>query len=137
MNLVSRLVDTVSLLRERPVASVTAAAALYLLLARALRFRRRDKIVREYGYSKRPLASMTVDEAYEIHRQLCTLEFPETFKTSLFFALFKVRHVPVYNAPLALTPPPAFPDLRNSFHLEAPPRDRPARLHRNSLQACR
>lgn len=85
------LAYAISLIRDRPIATTTAAAALYLLLVRALRFRRRNQIVRDYGYPKRPLASMTVDEAYKIHRKLGKLEFPETFKTSLFFALFKVR----------------------------------------------
>lgn len=77
-------------LRQKPLASAAAGLALYILLVRALRFRRRDKIVRDYGYPKRTLASMTVDEAYEIHKKLSNLEFPETIKTALFFALFKV-----------------------------------------------
>ena len=85
------LVDTLALICDRPLTTTTAVAALYLLLVRSLRFRRRDRIVGDYGYPKRPLSSMTVDEAYDIHRQLAKLEFPETFKTSIFFALFKVR----------------------------------------------
>lgn len=79
-------------LRQRPFQTAATAVALYLVLVRALRFRRRDKIIRDFGYpAKRTLESMTVDEACEIHKQLANLEFPETVKTSLFFALFKVK----------------------------------------------
>lgn len=76
--------------QHRIVSAAVGTAAVYLLLARALRNQRRDKIIRDFGYPERSLASMTVDEAYEIRKQIANLEFPETVKTSLLFALFKV-----------------------------------------------
>ena len=97
MDALAKLASMLSFLRERPITAATAAAALYLLLVRALRFRRCDKILRDYGYPKRSLASMTVDDAYAIHKQLANLEFPEMNVTSLFFALFKVSTYPQYD----------------------------------------
>lgn len=91
MDPVGKFLDLLAACRQHRIATAAvSAAAVYLLLARALRNRRRDKIVRDFGYPKRLLPSMTVDEAYEIRKQIANLEFPETIKTSLFFALFKV-----------------------------------------------
>lgn len=94
MDLLGEFTQLLAACRQHRVATTAVvAAAVYLILARALRNRRRNKIVRDFGYPERPLSSMTVDEAYEIRKQLASLEFPETVKTSLFFALFKVSSV--------------------------------------------
>ena len=91
MDPVGKLMDLLAACRRHQIATAAVGtAAVYLILARALRNRRRDKILRDFGYPERSLASMTVDEAYEVRKQLANLEFPETVKTSLFFALFKV-----------------------------------------------
>lgn len=91
MDLLGKIIQLLAACRKHRVATTAVGAAVvYLILCRALRNRRRDKIVRDFGFPERPLSSMTVDEAYEIRKQLANLEFPETVKTSLFFALFKV-----------------------------------------------
>ena len=65
----------------------------YAVLVMKLRFRRRDSIASKCRYHNRhSLAHMTVDDASEIQLQLAELEFPFTFSTSIFFALFKVDH---------------------------------------------
>lgn len=69
---------------------------LYLALIRFLRYRRRDSFVRNKDgsahYSTREsFASMSVEDATSIQRDLAMLEFPKTFSVSVFFALFKVR----------------------------------------------
>ncbi|SPO06382.1 uncharacterized protein DNG_09071 [Cephalotrichum gorgonifer] len=94
MDSLRRAIQAFPATRQNVVASVAVGTALYLILVRALRFRRRDQIVRDYGYPKRTLASMTVDEACNIRKELANLEFPETMKTSLFFALFKTYAIP-------------------------------------------
>lgn len=95
MDSLAKLSEALPLLRERPLGTAAAAAALYLLLVRALRYRRRDRIIRDYGYpERRTLESMTIDEAQKIHKQLSSLEFPNTSQNSLFFALFKVMPPP-------------------------------------------
>ena len=77
--------------RENRLVAVTATALAYLAAVHLLRYRRRNQIVRKYGRRRRrTLASMTVEEASEIRKQLANFEFPHAFTTSLFFALFKV-----------------------------------------------
>src|SRR5690606_16853423 len=92
MDPVGKVMDLLAAWRQHRIATAAVGAtAVYLVVARALRNRRRDNIVRSFGYPGRSLSSMTVDEAYEIRKQVANLEFPETIQTSLFFALFKVR----------------------------------------------
>jgi hypothetical protein len=75
---------------------VPGAAVGYLLLVRALRYRRRNGFLRnfakKYGsYDREALQNMTLDDAWPILRDLTELEFPSIFSASVFFALFKVR----------------------------------------------
>lgn len=66
---------------------------LYLLFCRALRYRRRDSLLKKYNYPTREsLAKMTNDEAQVIGKALGQLEFPYIYTTSLQFALFKVSY---------------------------------------------
>lgn len=70
----------------------TTIFASYALLCNILRFRRRDGLVKKYGYHGRAsMAKMTTTEAQEILLTLSELEFPTTYMTCLEFALFKVR----------------------------------------------
>lgn len=69
----------------------TTVFASYALLCSALRFRRRDQMVKKYGYHDRAsMAKMTTTEAQEIIQTLTELEWPTIFLTSIEFALFKV-----------------------------------------------
>jgi hypothetical protein len=84
-------------LRSIPTTSSSAGVllALYLTLVRLLRYRRRNNILRKYGYCSRRhnrqvMASMTLDEASAIQREIAQLEFPTTFERSLGFAILKV-----------------------------------------------
>lgn len=64
----------------------------YPLLTNSLRYGRMRKLQKKYNYPTREsLANMTDDEAFEIHKELGTLEFPFIFLKSLQFALFRVR----------------------------------------------
>jgi hypothetical protein len=68
-----------------------AAALGYVALVQRLRFRRRDSLPSKYPYPDRQsFARMTLEDAFEIQLPLAELEFPTTFSTSIFFALFKV-----------------------------------------------
>lgn len=71
--------------------SILAAVASYLVLVRALRYRRRDDIQRRFPYRTREeMVSMSLSEAASIVRELSEQEFPSVFYTSVSFALFKV-----------------------------------------------
>lgn len=63
---------------------VSSLVLAYLLLVRALRFRRINKLQRS------ELASMTDEEAWKIQKSMAQLEFPFLFEKSLQFALFRV-----------------------------------------------
>lgn len=64
----------------------------YVLLCRALRYRREASMRRHFGYPDRAsLAKMTTEDAQLIMRDLLTLEFPQFAVTALQFGLFKVR----------------------------------------------
>ena len=68
-----------------------AAVLGYVALVERLRFRRRDSLTSKYPYRDRQsFARMTLEDAFEIMSPLAELEFPTTFSTSIFFALFKV-----------------------------------------------
>lgn len=68
---------------------LAASIALYLALARYLRYQRRDAI--QARFTNRPLSSMTIFEAHEIIRELRELEFPYTMHTAMKISLLKVR----------------------------------------------
>lgn len=73
---------------------ITSLLLAYLLLVRFLRYRRRDALLRTSRYKTRgDYGSMTLDDAHKLQLSLAEQEFPRTFSTSIFFALFKVRAV--------------------------------------------
>ena len=79
------------------VALGVTAFASYALLCNALRFRRRDGMVKKYGYHDRAsMSKMTTTEAQEIIKTLTELEWPTVFVTSVEFALFKVSSHPSF-----------------------------------------
>jgi hypothetical protein len=66
------------------------AALIYLALVRWLRYKRRDRITSLFANGKRPLSSMTTQEAFEIMVQLQALEFPYAMNKARSVALLKV-----------------------------------------------
>ncbi|KAK4444002.1 hypothetical protein QBC34DRAFT_415993 [Podospora aff. communis PSN243] len=68
-------------------------ASLYLITVRALRYRRRDKVTRRFP-TREAMATMTVEDAYEIQRDLNEVEFPYFFTQALFFGFFKTYGIP-------------------------------------------
>ncbi|KAK5936857.1 hypothetical protein PMZ80_010976 [Knufia obscura] len=82
--------------------AVTLAVG-YLLVVRALRFRRRNAL-QDFGYNDRPsFSNMTLKDAFLIQRPLAELEFPRTFSISVFFAIFKTYGIPSISSLLAAT----------------------------------
>ncbi|PKS08645.1 hypothetical protein jhhlp_005034 [Lomentospora prolificans] len=103
MDLVAAAVRQVAQSRHSRVLALTTTVVAYLTTVRLLRYRRRNRIIRDYGYPQRPLSSMTVEEASKIRKQLTNLEFPHAFTTSLFFALFKTYAIPTISKLLLAT----------------------------------
>lgn len=64
----------------------------YFLLVRLFRYRRADFISSVFGPGKRPLSSMTTQEAFSIMQQLQQLEFPHAMNKARTIALLKVCH---------------------------------------------
>ncbi len=62
----------------------------YLLLVRIFRYQRAERISSAFGHGKRPLSSMTTEEAHNIMAQLQELEFPRAFNKARKIALLKV-----------------------------------------------
>lgn len=63
----------------------------YLILVRALRYRRRDGMAKKFNYPNRAaMAKMTVEEAYDIMEYLSELEFPYIWAMAGFFGFFNV-----------------------------------------------
>jgi hypothetical protein len=62
----------------------------YMLLVRSLRYQRARKIQSPFGPGKRPLGSMTTEEAHDIMAQLQELEFPYAMNKARRIALLKV-----------------------------------------------
>ncbi|KAI1337323.1 hypothetical protein F5Y15DRAFT_425911 [Xylariaceae sp. FL0016] len=84
---------------RNPRALVPIAVGGYLLLVRALRYRRRDGWIRDYkkkygSYDRDSLSQMTLDDAWPILRDMTSMEFPSIFSISVFFALFKTYGIP-------------------------------------------
>lgn len=65
-------------------------AVAYLTLVRLLRYKRNNRIVSPFAENKRPLSSMTTQEAFEIMTQLQSLEFPYAMNKARSVALLKV-----------------------------------------------
>ncbi|CRG85030.1 hypothetical protein PISL3812_02181 [Talaromyces islandicus] len=76
---------------------VSSLVLAYLLLVRALRFRRINKLQRS------ALASMTDEEAWQIQQAMAQLEFPFLFEKSLQFALFRTYGIPSISKTLTKT----------------------------------
>ncbi|KAK3387328.1 hypothetical protein B0H63DRAFT_493656 [Podospora didyma] len=67
----------------------------YALVIRLLRFRLRNSLLRKHNYlNRRAMNSMTLEEAYEIQKDITELEFPFTFYNATSFALFKTYAIP-------------------------------------------
>ena len=68
-------------------------ASSYLIVIRALRYRRRNKVPHRFP-TREAMATMTVEQAYEIQADLGEMEVPYFFNTGLFFGFFKVSDFP-------------------------------------------
>lgn len=78
--------------------SIAALLVLsYLFLVRCLRYRRAEKIKAGWGDGpgKRPLSSMTGEDAFKILLELQELEFPAAFNKARAVALLKVPARPI------------------------------------------
>jgi len=76
----------------------------YVVVVKKLRLRRRDSVLRGYHAGGcQSFASMTLDDAFAIQVPLAELEFPFTFSTSIFFALFKTYGIPSISKLLVAT----------------------------------
>ncbi|KAI1390196.1 uncharacterized protein F4822DRAFT_228497 [Hypoxylon trugodes] len=75
----------------------------YLLLVRLLRYQRADSISSEFGPGKRPLSSMTTQEAFSIMQQLQQLEFPHSMSKARTVALLKAGGIPTMSKLFAVT----------------------------------
>ena len=70
---------------------LVALLPIYLILVASLRFHRAKRMARPFTHPpKRPLSSMTLDEAHAILKDLFELEFPKAMVLSMISALFKV-----------------------------------------------
>ena len=73
------------------IAIMTLALTIYLSLVQHLRYQRKAAIEAPFITNKRPLSSMTIEEAHTIITQLQELEFPYAFAKARRMALLKVR----------------------------------------------
>lgn len=73
------------------IAIMTLALTIYLPLVQHLRYQRKSAIEAPFITNKRPLSSMTIEEAHTIITQLQELEFPYAFAKARRMALLKVR----------------------------------------------
>ena len=120
----------------------------YPLLARSLRYRRVNRMLKKYNYPTREsMAKMTDEEAYQIQKQLGSFEFPFMFLKALQFALFRV------NIPIFFSSRPCFclscqrpdqtkilavrltnPDIRHPINLPRSHKNNPILQPRNLIQ---
>ncbi|KAF2966329.1 hypothetical protein GQX73_g7279 [Xylaria multiplex] len=75
----------------------------YLLLVRLFRYRRADFISSGFGPGKRPLSSMTTQEAFSIMQELQQLEFPHAMNKARTIALLKAGGIPTMSKLFAVT----------------------------------
>ncbi|KAJ5291250.1 hypothetical protein N7478_000501 [Penicillium angulare] len=67
----------------------------YPLLVRSLRYKRLNDMKKKYKFPTREsMGKMTDEEAYEIQKQIGTLEFPFMYVKALQFALFRTYGIP-------------------------------------------
>ncbi|KAI1332834.1 hypothetical protein F5Y16DRAFT_356703 [Xylariaceae sp. FL0255] len=84
--------------------NIVLLSLAYLITVRVLRYQRRDAITRRYGLGGRQgFKAMTLQNAHAIVLDLATLEFPQMFSGSIFFALFKTYGIPSISSLLAAT----------------------------------
>ncbi|KAH7079164.1 hypothetical protein BKA63DRAFT_551572 [Paraphoma chrysanthemicola] len=90
---------------EMPTFTQIAAAltALYLVIARCMRFRRAQRIASPFKDGGRPLSSMTTPEAFAIMNQLQSLEFPYAMNKARSIALLKAGGIPTMSKLFAVT----------------------------------
>ena len=89
---------------ERSTLIILLGAALYLVLVRLLRFRRREAIRKKYGMLNRSdFARLTADQAQDILEELVEMEFPKLMGFSIVFALFKTYGIPSVSSLLIST----------------------------------
>nr|XP_036578713.1 uncharacterized protein CTRU02_11304 [Colletotrichum truncatum]KAF6786046.1 hypothetical protein CTRU02_11304 [Colletotrichum truncatum] len=81
----------------------TVSVVIYMLLVRAMRFRRKASIEAPFTSGRRPLSSMTVKEAQEIMNQLQELEFPFAMAKARQIALLKAGGIPTMSRLFAAT----------------------------------
>ncbi|KAK7606023.1 hypothetical protein JOL62DRAFT_560556 [Phyllosticta paracitricarpa] len=93
-----------ALAEEHPGSAAGGAFVCYLVLCRALRFRRTRKKLASYPYRTRAdYRHMTAQHAFEIHKYLFELEFPLLANRSLEFALFRTYGIPTISRLLVAT----------------------------------
>ncbi|KAK1148904.1 hypothetical protein N8T08_007576 [Aspergillus melleus] len=74
-----------------------------MALVKVLRYRRMAKIEAPFANGRRPLSSMTVNEAHAIMAQLQELEFPYAFAKARRIALLKAGGIPTMSKLFAVT----------------------------------
>ncbi|KAK1985498.1 hypothetical protein LZ30DRAFT_584017 [Colletotrichum cereale] len=85
--------------------AVSLVIVFYLLLVRALRYRHRDGFFQRCPQyrTREGMASMSLAKASSVMQELASREFPVTFSTSIFFALFKTYGIPSISKLLVAT----------------------------------
>ncbi|RYP52794.1 hypothetical protein DL768_002117 [Monosporascus sp. mg162] len=78
-------------------------AVAYFGLVRSLRYKRANKIASAFTNGRRPLSSMTTEEAYDILTQLQSLEFPYALNKARSIALLKAGGIPTMSKLFAVT----------------------------------
>ncbi|RAK86252.1 hypothetical protein BO79DRAFT_257422 [Aspergillus costaricaensis CBS 115574] len=79
------------------------ALTIYLTLVQHLRYQRKTAIEAPFTTNKRPLSSMTIEEAHAIITQLQELEFPYAFAKARRMALLKAGGIPTMSKLFAVT----------------------------------
>ncbi|GLB17223.1 hypothetical protein AtubIFM61612_007085 [Aspergillus tubingensis] len=79
------------------------ALTIYLTLVQHLRYQRKTAIEAPFTTNKRPLSSMTIQEAHAIITQLQELEFPYAFAKARRMALLKAGGIPTMSKLFAVT----------------------------------
>ncbi|GCB20244.1 hypothetical protein AAWM_03129 [Aspergillus awamori] len=85
------------------IAIMTLALTIYLSLVQHLRYQRKAAIEAPFITNKRPLSSMTIEEAHTIITQLQELEFPYAFAKARRMALLKAGGIPTMSKLFAVT----------------------------------
>ncbi|KAI0380597.1 hypothetical protein F5Y04DRAFT_95136 [Hypomontagnella monticulosa] len=75
----------------------------YIFLVRRFRYRRMEEMNHPYRTAKRPLSSMTADEAHTLMTQLQELEFPSAFTKARTISLLKAGGIPTMSKLFAVT----------------------------------